>query len=152
MKESNAKSNNNNYNYSTTATAAPITTINADRSWLIYRKIPKISDTRNFIVKSWTRWRFLGVMHPKDAEGIANSVDPDCPDLSVRKLIGKLRYFQMELFDWDFSKPKETSCPLFLKMSHRMAKPTKWHVHPAKTKISLGEYLFGHAVQIIKCA
>ena len=27
--------------------------------------------------KSWTRWRFLRVMHPKDAEGIANSVDPD---------------------------------------------------------------------------
>ena len=40
---------------------------------------------------------FLRIMHPKDAEGIANSVDPDqteqsiwvctvCPDLSVRKL------------------------------------------------------------------
>ena len=37
----------------------------------------------------------LRVMHPKDAKGIANSVDPDesliwictvCPDLSVRKL------------------------------------------------------------------
>ena len=27
--------------------------------------------------KSWTRWRFLRIMHPKDAEGIANSVNPD---------------------------------------------------------------------------
>ena len=27
--------------------------------------------------KRWTRWLFLGVMHPKDAEGIANSVDLD---------------------------------------------------------------------------
>ena len=27
--------------------------------------------------KSLTRWLFLRVMHPKDAEGIANSVDPD---------------------------------------------------------------------------
>ena len=26
--------------------------------------------------KTWTRWCFLRVMHPKDAEGIANSVDP----------------------------------------------------------------------------
>ena len=27
--------------------------------------------------RSLTRWLFLSVMHPKDAEGIANSVDPD---------------------------------------------------------------------------
>ena len=27
--------------------------------------------------KSLTRWLFLGVMHPKDAKGTANSVDPD---------------------------------------------------------------------------
>ena len=27
--------------------------------------------------KSLTRWFFIRVMHPKDAEGIANSVDPD---------------------------------------------------------------------------
>ena len=26
--------------------------------------------------KRLTRWLFLGVMHPKDAEGIANSEDP----------------------------------------------------------------------------
>ena len=70
---------------------------------IMYRKNPKISDTQNICCnhpKSWARWRFRRVMHPKDAEGIANSVDPDqtaprssliwvctvCPDLSVRKL------------------------------------------------------------------
>ena len=47
-----------------------------------YRKIPKILDTRKFSVitlkfEIWTRRLFLRVMHPKDAEGIANSVDPD---------------------------------------------------------------------------
>ena len=83
----------------------------------VYRKFPKYSDTPKNCCnhpKSWTRWRFLRVMHPKDAEGIANSVDPDqtaplgavwsgsgsdcssrssliwvctvCRDLSVRKL------------------------------------------------------------------
>ena len=45
-----------------------------------YRKFPKYSDTQKMFCnypKSWTRWLFLRVMHPKDAEGIANSVDPD---------------------------------------------------------------------------
>ena len=42
---------------------------------LHYHKSPKISDTRKF--KSWTRWLFLRVMHPKDTGEIANSVDPD---------------------------------------------------------------------------
>ena len=68
-----------------------------------YRKFPKYSDTQNICCnnpKRLTRWRFLRVMHPKDAGGIANSVDPDqtaprssliwvftvCPDLSVQKL------------------------------------------------------------------
>ena len=37
-------------------------------------KIPNIYCNHT---KSWTRWHFLRVMHPKDAEGIANSVDPD---------------------------------------------------------------------------
>ena len=45
-----------------------------------YRKNPKISDTRKFAVitlkveQDGFSWR---VMHPKDAEGVANSVDPD---------------------------------------------------------------------------
>ena len=52
-------------------------------------KILKISDTQNICCnhpKSLTRWRFLRVMHPKDAEGIANSVDPLGAVWSVRKL------------------------------------------------------------------
>ena len=83
----------------------------------LYRKFHKYSDTQNICCnhpKSWTRWRFRKVMHPKDAEGIANSVDPDQtaplgavwsgsalfaqPDLSVRKL-RKIRVV----------KPKENS-------------------------------------------
>ena len=54
--------------------------------------------------KSWTRWLFLRVKHPKDAEGIANSVDPNqtaplgaiwsgsalfaqaCPSQKIRKI------------------------------------------------------------------
>ena len=41
--------------------------------------------------KSCTRWFYLRVMRPNDAERIANNVDPDlgctvCPGLSVRKL------------------------------------------------------------------
>ena len=63
-------------------------------------------------------------MHPKDADGMANSVDPDlssliwvytiCPDLPVRKIRN------------------------IHNMSCLMTKPTKWHVPPSKTQISLG--------------
>ena len=45
-----------------------------------YSKFPKYSDTQRIGCnhpKSWTRWRFLRVIHPKDAEGIENSVDLD---------------------------------------------------------------------------
>ena len=45
-----------------------------------YRKNPKISDTRKFAVitlKVDQDGFSLKVMHPKDAEGIANSVDLD---------------------------------------------------------------------------
>ena len=42
-----------------------------------YRKNPNISDTRKFIVKVEQDGVSLRVMHPKDAAGIANSVDPD---------------------------------------------------------------------------
>ena len=76
--------------------------------------------------KIWTRWLYQRVMHPKDAVGIANSVDPDqtaprrsdcssrssliwvctvCPDLSVRKLriITVHSVKRLELFPLAFS-------------------------------------------------
>ena len=46
----------------------------------MYRKNPKISDTRKFAVLTLRVEQVglsLRVMHPKDAEEIANSVDPD---------------------------------------------------------------------------
>ena len=42
----------------------------------MYRKNPKISDTRKFDVIT-LKVDFIRVMHQKDAEGTANSVDPD---------------------------------------------------------------------------
>ena len=47
---------------------------------LHYRKDPKNSDTQKICcnhAKIWTRWFYRIVMHLKDADGIANSVDPD---------------------------------------------------------------------------
>ena len=64
----------------------------------LYRKFPKYSDTHKICCndsKIWTMWPYHRVMSPNDADGMANSVDPDqtvplvctvCPDLSVRKL------------------------------------------------------------------
>ena len=67
------------------------------------RKFPKYSDTQKICCnhsKIWTMWLYHRVMSPNDADGMANSVDPDqtpprssliwvctvCPGISVRKL------------------------------------------------------------------
>ena len=45
-----------------------------------YRKFPKYSDTQTFCCnhsKIWTMWLYHKVMSPNDADGMANSVDPD---------------------------------------------------------------------------
>ena len=47
---------------------------------MIYRKFPKYSDTQNICCshsKIWTMWLYHRVMSSNDADGIANSVDPD---------------------------------------------------------------------------
>ena len=47
---------------------------------LDYRKFPKYSDTQNICCdhsKIWTMWLYHRVMSPNDADGMANSVDPD---------------------------------------------------------------------------
>ena len=69
-----------------------------------YRKFPKYSDTQKFCCnhsKIWTMWLYHRVMSPNDADGMANSVDPDrtalgavwsdlglhcSPGISIRKL------------------------------------------------------------------
>ena len=45
----------------------------------MYRKFPKYSDTQNIRnhSKIWTMWLYHRVMSPNDADGMANSVDPD---------------------------------------------------------------------------
>ena len=45
-----------------------------------YRKFPKYSDTQKICCnhsKIWTMWLYNRVMSPNDADGMANSVDPD---------------------------------------------------------------------------
>ena len=49
-------------------------------STFVYRKFPKYSDTQKICCdhsKMWTMWLYHRVMSPNDAEGVANSVDPD---------------------------------------------------------------------------
>ena len=44
------------------------------------RKNPKNSDTHKIccnLCKIWTRWLYIRLMHQKDADEIANSVNPD---------------------------------------------------------------------------
>ena len=51
-----------------------------EASTAYYRKFPKYSDTQNICCnhsKIWTMWLYHRVMGPNDADGMANSVDPD---------------------------------------------------------------------------
>ena len=61
-----------------------------------YRKFPKYSDTQNICCnhsKIWTMWLYHRVMSPKDADGMANSEDPDqtAPDLGLHCLPRHIR-------------------------------------------------------------
>ena len=50
------------------------------KSECCYRKFPKYSDTPKICCnhsKIWTMWLYHGVMSPNEADGMANSVDPD---------------------------------------------------------------------------
>ena len=54
-----------------------------------YRKFPKYLDTQNICCnhsKLWTMWLYHRVMSPNDADGMANSVDPDQSDLGLHCL------------------------------------------------------------------
>ena len=45
-----------------------------------YRKVPKYSDTQKICYKHskiWTMWLYHRVLSPKDADRMANNVDPD---------------------------------------------------------------------------
>ena len=47
---------------------------------LLYRRFPKYSDTQKICCnrsKIWTMWLYHRVMSPNNADGMANSVDPD---------------------------------------------------------------------------
>ena len=53
---------------------------NLSRSRIDYRKFPKYSDTQKICYnhsKIWTMWLYHRVVSPNDADGMANSVDPD---------------------------------------------------------------------------
>ena len=50
------------------------------QNFIMYRNDPKFSDTQNICCnhsKVWTMWLYHRVMSPNDADGMANSVDPD---------------------------------------------------------------------------
>ena len=81
-----------------------------------YRKNPKNSDNRKICgnhPKILKRWLYHSVMCPKDADGMANSVDPDqsnliwiytvCPGLSVQELRSITALFSMQKGIWSGS-------------------------------------------------
>ena len=109
-------------------------------------KILKFRTPKQFAVITlnvWTRWLFLRVMHPKDADGIENSVDPDqrssliwvctvCSDLFARKLRNITVFFYSENANLvprqqlHFLLLDNITSNMHLYMSRDMTKPTKW--------------------------
>ena len=94
-------------------------------------------------------------MHPKDAEGIANSIDPDqtaprglglhclprpvCPNITI--------FYQLRVILEFLLEPKTEG--FFM----RTAKPSTWHVRPAKTQnqsARLGSLIRACAVRMKK--
>ena len=91
--------------------------------------------------KIWTSWLYRWVMHPKDADGIANSVDPDqtarssliwvctvCPGLSVRKL-RNITVVSFRMSEWSRKKTEP-----------RHKKTCLRGFRPGKTQTSLLSY------------
>ena len=112
----------------------------------IFRKFPKYSDAPKICCndpKSWTRWHFLRVMHPKDAEEIANSLGAfwsgstlfaqTC--LSVRKLRKFTVYFQVirRRIVLPASLENETP-PLKVTLAKRTRKDGRWIVRMQNCK------------------
>ena len=90
-----------------------------------YRKTPKYSDTRKIYCnnpKIWLIWIFHWKMCPNDADGMANSVDPDqtttlgavwfestvCSDPSVRKFKNITVHYASCSFGLDYGIPHGT--------------------------------------------
>ena len=56
---------------------------------VLLNKFPKYSDTQSICCnrsKIWTMWLYHRVMSPNDADGMANSVDPEQSDLGLHCL------------------------------------------------------------------
>ena len=104
-------SENWDYNFTFTANVWSSETLSICRTFLIfYSKFPKYSDTQKICCnhsKIWTMWLYHRVMSPNDADGMANSVDPDqtAPPSSGSALLaqaylsenlGSLRYLTLQ--------------------------------------------------------
>ena len=99
-----------------------------------YRKFPKYSDTQKICYnhsKIWTMWLYHRVMSPNDADGMANSVDPDQTAPLGAVWSGSALFAQAYLSENLGSLPSGTCEP-------RHDKTNKVIVSPAKTQISLG--------------
>ena len=111
-----------------------------------YRKFPKYLDTKKFCCnhsKIWTMWLYHRVMSPNDADGMANSVDPDqtaplgavwsgsalFAQTCLSKNLGKLRYLILKLLwlhhYWATSRESLSSGFTTRSDSNRPAHPQK---------------------------
>ena len=76
---------------------------------MFYRNDPKFSDTQNICCnhsKVWTMWLYHRLMSPNDADGMANSVDPDqtAPlgaQAHLSENLGSLRYINKWAVSWE---------------------------------------------------
>ena len=90
--------------------------------------------------KIQTRWFYCRVMHPKHADGMATSVDPDQSDCSseqVRLSDLGLQCLPRSVSVWKLRNIMVPSL-IYPNLSRHTIKPTIWHVCQAKTLISLG--------------
>ena len=121
-----------------------------------FLNIRTLKNCCNNYPKSWTMWLYHRVLSPKDAEWMANRVDPKqivdhhqtapgpvwsgsslFAQTCLSKNLGPLWY----LITTQGSLPYfciKTYIVGIQQVSRCKTKPKKWHVRPAKTQISLG--------------
>ena len=73
-------------------------------TYLMFRKFPKYSDTQKICCKHsqiWTMWLYHRVMSPNDADGMANSMDPD-QTAPLSENLGSLLYTSHQIWIMTF--------------------------------------------------
>ena len=92
--------------------------------------------------KIWTRPFYCLLMCLNITGWVANRADLNLTACSVGSDLHLYCFFRSDWATWTLAPAKRGTNTILYYLSQRMTKPTKWHVRPVKTQISLGIHPF----------